>query len=85
MGDKLLDLESGILYFGDVRFGEFKCDECEFNERKFADDEVYLKIPSSKEATFTATFDATYLIRRLCPNNWLKMHGYPMRRRRFKK
>ena len=82
MGDKNIVFGSGTLFVNGFSLGEFKCEECEFNEGKFADDEVYVKIPSSQEATFTATFDATYLIRRLCPNNWLKMHGYPMRRRR---
>lgn len=82
MGDRNVVLV-GSMYIGGTKLvGNVTETEIKYDDKEYTNDQVYLKIPSSQEATFTATFDATCLIRRLCPNNWLKLHGYPMRRRR---
>lgn len=84
MGNKNIVLV-GTMYIGGTKLvGDAAETEIKYDDNEFANDQVYFKIPSSQEATFTAAFDAKYLIQRLCPNNWLKMHGYPMRRRRKK-
>lgn len=84
MGDKILDLGPGTLYFGNVEIGEVisgeYVDESEEHIRA-----VFKTCFDEEGLTFSATVDFTSVLRILLPNNWLKMHGYPMRRRRFKK
>ena len=83
MGDKNFELGSGTLCIGDkILVGRVTTTETKYDDKKFTNDQIYIKIPSSQEATFTARTDYRHVLRLFVPNNWLKMHGYPMRRRR---
>jgi hypothetical protein len=84
MGNENIKLGSGRLFIRSVELcevGDFKIES-----RSFADDEEYVKIPlipDIQEATFsgTCTIDMALLLRVTKSNNWLRMHGYPMRRK----
>jgi hypothetical protein len=86
MGDRNIDFGTGTLFIGETKLiGNTTTLEFTYDDKEFVNDQVYLKIPLSQEATLTAEVNFTSVLRKFCPNNWLKMHGYPMRRRRFKK
>jgi hypothetical protein len=82
MGDQNIKLGSGALYIGDEPF-------CEVNEvEEFEPDDIdYVKFMIGivkHPATFTGTctlFNMTTYLRAIMPNNWLRLHGYPMRRK----
>lgn len=101
MGEKTVELGAGTLYIDDlvvpINYGLTTIEE-ELNDTAFP-----LKL--TNEAEFTGTIDVakvlfqhyinTILVQlrdiraHVAPNNWRKMHGYPMRRklnnrRRFK-
>lgn len=84
MGDQNIKLGSGKLFIRSVdlcEVGDFKIES-----GAFADSKEYVKIPhilDNHEATFSANCTVNYilLLRITKSNNWLRLHGYPMRRK----
>lgn len=89
MGDENFELGPGDLLFGDERI-RVDAGELTVTTEEECDDTAFpLKLTNVElECELTATLsdrvvkDFAMLRIWLAPNNWRKMHGYPMRRRR---
>ena len=95
MGEKTVDLNAGTIYLDDIPLGmtgeltmttEEECDDTAF-PLKLTDKEVVLTgTIDNMNGFFQHYFDVMRQqlidIRAfIAPNNWRKMHGYPMRRK----
>lgn len=92
MGDKNIDFGGGTLYIEGVKLCNVEeVEEFESEANSFADDIDYLKLMvgyARNPMTFSATCTVSYdlFLRVTKSNNWLRMHGYPIRRKvRYKR
>ena len=85
LDEKHIEFGTGTLFINGIELvGNVTASDIIGEDGIFVKDQPFIDFPLSQEVTFTATCDTTRLLQVACPNNWLKLHGYPMRRRRFK-
>ena len=83
MGDKNIELGSGTLFIGSIPLCDVKGVDMEMNLDEFYDDDESIKLYIDNDLTFTAscTLNKDLFLHCVMTNNWLRLHGYPMRRK----